>query len=100
MSDSSIGNLALDKALINGLKLLMHKNHEALKTIPVSSCVDVDVLQSFPADCNPFHHDIYHMGTPIKTPNGDLWVMYDSVASYIILVLPNGHRLRINFDLE
>lgn len=57
-------------------------------------------LSPFPAGCNPFHHDLFHMGTYIGT---SLCIMYAShnIGDYIIIVnIETGERTKLIFNKE
>lgn len=54
--------------------------------------------EPFPANCNVFHHDMYHMGTQIAE---NLVVMHSNShsekADYVIIVNPiTGRRLKLD----
>lgn len=59
----------------------------------------VEVLEKFPENSNPYHHDFSNMGTPIAK---NCEVMYSSrsngeLESIIVVNTKTGERIRINF---
>jgi hypothetical protein len=57
----------------------------------------IEELESIPAESNPFHHDLYNMGTQMGK---DLMIMHGNHSSedceYLILVnTKTGRRFRI-----
>ena len=57
-------------------------------------------MPPFPAGCNPFHHDLFHMGTYIGT---SLCIMYasHSIGDYIIVVnIETGERIKVILNEE
>ena len=57
-------------------------------------------LSPFPENCNPFHHDLSHMGTPIGK---DLMLMHSNhnteECKYLIFVnTKTGKRFRLELD--
>ena len=53
-------------------------------------------MSSFPTNANPFHHDLYHMGTSV---NDRFTVMYDGHGDYLIIVDgATGKRLRVAIE--
>ena len=64
--------------------------------------IEVETLDSFPPNSNPFSHDLVHMGQVIAK---DIVMMYpnhpDGDMKYMILVdTETGQRLKININRE
>lgn len=62
--------------------------------------VNIKELESIPAGSNPFHHDLFNMGTPIN----DSWIIMHTSSNqrplpYMILVnSTTGQRIELNLD--
>lgn len=64
--------------------------------------ITTEKLESFPANSNPYHHDIYNMGQDLGE---NLHMMFGNHATekckYIILIdTKTGERTRINIEQE
>ena len=58
------------------------------------------MLESIPANSNPFHYDAYHMGQALGE---NVMIMYSEhkVNKYIIVIdMTTGERMRIDFKLS
>lgn len=79
------------------IKTIMDMNP---KTKRLSACdgVIVDEMKSIPAGSNPFHHDLFHMGTNV---NDRFMVMFSGSenSNYIILVdSKSGRRIKVSIE--
>ena len=49
-------------------------------------------MESIPENSNPFHYDVYHMGTNIN----DVTIMHSDIGRYLIIIdRPTGKRIKI-----
>lgn len=61
--------------------------------------MEVTVMESFPENCNPFHHDKFNMGTSINDRFVGMFSDYHS-DTLILVDVKTGKRIKIKVGEE
>lgn len=90
-------DLLKDPEFMRGLNI-MHAMNPKGEVVFNDGDLTIENMSPFPAGCNPYRHDAYHMGTLV----GEINIMYSSSLGnkYMILIFPNGRRVKIGYSPE
>jgi hypothetical protein len=94
----AIKSLLGDQEFMRGMKMMADMNEKPVGVLFKNDSIAVSQMSPFPAGANPYAHDSYRMGSSI----GNVTIMYENHDSnhYMILVFPNGDRIRLDYAKE
>jgi hypothetical protein len=79
-------------------KVYVSQNKKAASKL---KSVTMTHLKQFPANCNPFRHDLWRMGFDINERFLAMFEDHDGRSDHVIIIdKPTGRRVRLTFEKE